>query len=93
MPQYDNNNSGLFFQTKSKNPKAPKMSGFIEVSEPGRYDIAGWVCKSKQGEVRKDKNGNWYFQLKLSPSEEQPAPTPPPVPAEDDLWGGDEPPF
>lgn len=50
--------SNVLFKNKKTKDSQPDYKGGIELPDGTQYDIAAWV--------KKDKNGNDYFSLKVS---------------------------
>jgi hypothetical protein len=50
MPEYDNTNKGAAFRKNNVNPKAPQLSGPLNV-EGKNYEISVWEKTSKAGDA------------------------------------------
>ena len=76
MPEYDNTNRGvLFAEMEKKNPKAPDMTGKLDVNGH-EYRIVGWKRRTKDGRPMLALSIEEPRQAKSKPAPAQPGPEP-----------------
>ena len=73
MADYDNTNTGaIFVNDKKTSDKHPDRKGSLNVNGE-EFWLSGWL--------KKDKNGNPFMSLAVTPKEQQAAPTAKQVPS------------
>lgn len=76
--------TGMLFRSKSENPRAPVLSGFVVVNGE-EIRVAGWYATDENDQRKLDKNGNPYLKLKLGDREQRAKEQEPPPIADEDL--------